>query len=149
MNPNEAPIHVLHKTRLTSIIYGMAVVSWLWLASYSQGQLRLILVLGAGLILLYFLFFEIQTIKIFPTYLSINYICRTLQIEHSDIDYVSKEHMNQWVNGVPVTTKYVNLMLKNGRKIRLAGLREGAAVVYETLKAWESTNEDFLKGRQL
>ena len=149
MNPNEVPTNVLHKTRLTSIIYGMAFVSWLLLASLSQleGRLRLILILGAGLILLYFLFFEIQTIKIFPTYLSINYICRTLHIEHSDIDYLSKEQMNQWVNGVPVTTKYVNLRLKDGRKIRLAGLREGAAVVYETLEAWESTNEDSLKGR--
>jgi hypothetical protein len=149
MNPNEAPINVLHKSRLSSIVYGLAVVSWLWLASSSQlgGGLRLILGLGAGLFLLYFLFFEIQTIKIFHTYLSINYICRTLQIEHSDIDYVKAEQMSQWVNGVPVTTRYVNLWLKNGRKIRLAGLREGAAVVYETLKAWESTNEDSLKGR--
>jgi len=68
MNPNEAPIDVLHKSRLLSIVLGMGLVSCLGLAATSpvDGQLRFILILGAGLFLLYFLFFENPDNRNFP-----------------------------------------------------------------------------------
>lgn len=143
MNPNEAPRDVLHKSRLITIILGFGFVSSLWLAFTIplDGTLRIALLLGAGLFLLYILFFEIQTIEIFPTYLSIDYICRKTLIAHRDIEFVSIE---QFTNK-GVTSKYVLLRLRNGRKIKLGNLRESADVVYEKLKACESSNEEFIQ----
>ena len=100
------------------------------------------LFLGAGLFLLYFLFFEIQTIEIFRTYLSINYICRKVLVEHRDIDNVSIQQTTR--RGV--RAKYIILRLRNGRKTTLGNLRESAEVVYAKLKACESTKEEFLQG---
>ena len=144
MNPNEAPIDVLHKSRLLSIVLGMGFVSCLWLAATIpiNKQLRYMLFLGAGLFLLYFLFFEIQTIEIFRTYLSINYICRKVLVEHRDIDNVSIQQTTR--RGV--RAKYIILRLRNGRKTTLGNLRESAEVVYAKLKACESTKEEFLQG---
>lgn len=145
MNPNEAPTDVLHKSRLLTIVLGMGLVSCLWLAATSRadGAYKLLLILGAVLFLLYLLFFEIQTIELFPTYLSINYLCRKRRVEHCDIDHVSLEQITR----KGVTSHYILLRLRNGRKITLGNLRESAEVVYEKLKGCESTNQEFLEGR--
>lgn len=143
MDPNEAPRAVLHKSRLLTTILGFGFVSSLWLAFATQidGALKSALILVAGLFLLYVLFFEIQTIEIFPTYLSINYICRKRLIAHRDIESVS---MKNFTNK-GVTSKYVQLRLRNGEKITVGNLRESADVVYEKLKACESSNEEFIQ----
>ena len=145
MGHNEAPRDVLHKSRLITIILGFGFVSSLWLAFTTplDGTPKIALVLGAGLFLLYFLFFEIQTIEMFPTYLSINYICRKRLIAHRDIEYVS---MEQFTNK-GVTSKYVMLRLRNGRKVTVGNLRESADVTYQKLKACESSNDDFLQAQ--
>jgi uncharacterized protein YlzI (FlbEa/FlbD family) len=145
MDPNEAPRDVFHKSRLLTIVLGFGFVSSLWLAFTTQldGDLKIALVLVAGLFLLYVLSFEIQTMEIFPTYLSINYICRKRLIAHRDIEHVS---MEQFTNK-GVTSKYVLLRLRNGKKITVGNLRESADVVYEKLKACESSNEEFLQGQ--
>jgi hypothetical protein len=141
MNPNEAPTAVFHKSRLLTVVLGFGFVSSLGLAFTSQpdGGLQSVLVLAAGLFLLYVLFFEIQTLEIFPTYLSLNYICRKRLIAHRDIESVS---MKQFTNK-GVTSKYVQLRLRDGRKITVGNLREEAELVYEKLKACESGNEEF------
>ena len=138
MNPSEAPRDVFHKSRLLTIILGMGFVSCLWLAFSSPvvGGFKAILVLGAALFLLYFLFFEIQTVEIFPAYLSINYLCRKKLVEHSEIDSVSIQQINR----SKVSAKYIILRLRNGSKIQLGNLRESAEEVYEKLKACEGTN---------
>ena len=143
MDPNAAPRDVLHKSRLITIVLGFGFVTSLWLAFTTplDGALKIALVLMAGGFLLYVLFFEIQTLEIFPTYLSINYICRKRLIAHRDIEYVS---MEQFTNK-GVTSKYVLIRLRTGRKIKVGNLRESADVVYEKLKACESSNEEFLQ----
>ena len=146
MNPNEAPVDVLHKSRLFSIILVMGFVIWLWLATQVKGGLRLMVALGAGGYLLYFLFFEIQKVEIFRTYLSIKYRCRKVRVEHAEIDNVSIEQTSRTGRST-VTGRYIILRLKSGRRIRLGNLRDSADVVYEKLKACESTNEEFLSGR--
>lgn len=145
MEPNEAPTDVLHKSRLLTIILGMGFVCSLGLAfnTSAQGGTRGLLFLGAGAFLVYLLFFEIQTIEIFPTYLSINYLCRKLRVAHADIDFVSLEQVTR----KGVTSHYVLVKLRSGRKITLGNLRESADVVYDKVKACESTNEDFLARR--
>ncbi len=99
------------------------------------------MVLVAVLFLLYVLFLEIQTIKIFTTYLSINYICRKSLIAHRDIEYVSMERFTN----KGVTSHYVLMRLRNGRKIKVGNLRESAEVVYEKLKACASSNDALLQ----
>ena len=143
MNQNEAPTDVFHKSRLLTIILGFGFVTSLWLAFTSQLDvtLRIALVLMAGLFVLYVLFFEIQTIEIFPTYLSIKYLCRTRLIAHRDIEYVSMEQTTR----KGVTSHYVLIRLSSGRKITVGNLRESADVVYQKLKACESSNEEFLQ----
>lgn len=143
MDPNAAPRDVLHKSRLITVILGFGFVISLWLAFTTPltGVLKIALVLMAVLFLLYVLFFEIQTLEIFATYLSINYICRKRLIAHRDIEYVS---MEQFTNK-GVTSHYVLLRLGNGKKIKVGNLRESADVVYEKLKACESSNEEFLQ----
>jgi len=143
MNPNEAPRDVFHKSRLLTIILGFGFVLSLWMA-YTiplDGTLRIALVLMAVSFLLYGLLFEIQTVEIFPTYLSIKYLCRTRLIAHADIEHVS---MEQFTNK-GVTSKYVRLRLRNGKKITVGNLREDPETVYEKLKACESSNEEFLQ----
>jgi hypothetical protein len=143
MNPNEAPRDVLHKSRVITIILGFGFVTSLWLAFTIQldGTLRIAVVLMAGLFLLYGLLFEIQTIEIFPTYLSIKYLCRKTLIAHRDIEYVSMEQTTH----KGVTSNYVLMRLRSGRKIKVGNLRESADVVYEKLKACESSNGEFLQ----
>jgi hypothetical protein len=134
MNPNEAPIDVLHKSRLFSVILVMGFVIFLWLATQVTEGLRLMVALGAGGYLVYFLFFEIQKIEIFRNYLSIKYRCRKVRVERADIDNVSIGRTNQ-TSVSTVTGRYIILRLKSGRKIRLGNLRESADVVYEKLQA--------------
>ena len=145
MNPNEAPTDVLHKSRLLTVILGMGFVCSLGLAfnSPAQGGLKGALFLFAGAFLVYLLFFEIQTVEIFPTYISIKYLCRKVRVEHADIDFVSLEQVTR----KGVTSHYVLVKLRSGRKITLGNLRESAEEVYEKIKACESTNEEFLAGR--
>lgn len=148
-DPNAAPLDVIHKSRLNSIAIGIGCLSFLWFGTgmASGAVLRLICFGVAGLLLLYFLFLEVQTIEFFPTYLSINYLLRKRRIERADIDYVSMETGSSRTGGVPMKYNYVQMRLKNGRKINFGSFREGIDIVYEKLKACESTNEGFLKGR--
>ena len=60
---------------------------------------------------------------------------------HRDIEFVS---MEQFTNK-GVTSNYVQLRLRNGKKIKVANLRESADEAYEKLKACESSNEEFLQ----
>jgi hypothetical protein len=143
MDPNAAPRDVLHKSRLLTIILGFGFVGSLSLAFTSglDGTLKIALLLLAGCFLLYVLFFEIQTIEIFPSYISINYLCRKRLIAHRDIEYVS---MEQFTNK-GVTSNYVLLRLRNGSKMTVGNLRESADVTYQKLKPCESSNEEFLQ----
>jgi hypothetical protein len=143
MNPNEAPRDVLHKSRLLTIIlvFGFVLSLWFPFTIQLDGTLRIAMVLMAVGFLLYVLFFEIQRIEMFPTYLSIKYLCRKSLIAHRDIEYVS---MEQFTNK-GVTSHYVLLRLRSGRKIKVGNLSEDAETVYRKLKACESSNEEFLQ----
>lgn len=112
--------------------------------SSAQGELKALLFVGAGAFLVYLLLFEIQTIEIFHTYVSINYLCRKVRVEYADIDFVSLEQVTR----KGVTSHYVLVKLRSGRKITLGNLRESADEVYEKIKACESTNEEFLARRE-
>lgn len=143
MSPADAPTDVLHKSRLLTIILGMGFVCSLSLAFNNsfEGGFKVLLLLIAGAFLVYLLFFEIQTVEIFPTYMSINYLCRKVRVEHADIDYVSLEEIIR----KGVTSHYVLVKLRGGRKITLGNLRESAEEVYAKVQACESTNEEFLE----
>jgi hypothetical protein len=145
MNPNEAPTDVLPKSRLFTIILGMGFVCFLALAFNRsvEGGYKGLLLLGAGAFLVYLLFFEIQTVEIFRTHISIKYLCRKVRVEHADIDFVSLEQVTR----KGVTSHYVLVKLRSGRKITLGNLRESIDEVYEKSKACASTNEEFLAGR--
>lgn len=67
-----------------------------------------------------------------------------MRVEHADIDFVSLEQVTR----KGVTSHYVLVRLRSGRKITLGNLRESADEVYEKIKACESTNEAFLARRE-
>jgi hypothetical protein len=73
MDPNAAPLDVIHKSRLISIIAGVGILSLLWMGiSVAFNYVLAMMCFGlAGALLLYFLFFEVQRIEFFPAYLSI------------------------------------------------------------------------------
>jgi hypothetical protein len=146
MHPNAAPLDVLRKSRVMTIAMAFCVLLFLWSGisvSFNTG-LQLICFAIVVLTLLGVLFFDIRTVEFFPTYISINYILRKRRIERADIDFVSMETTTRRVYGVPVSSNYVRVKLRSGRKIDLYGFQEGC---YAKLKACESTNEEFLKGR--
>jgi hypothetical protein len=146
MDPNAAPLDTIHKPRRMVIAMAFCVLLFLWAGisvSFSPG-LQLICFAIVALTLLYSLFFDIQKVEFFPTYVSINSILRKRRIERADIDFVSMETTTRRVYGIPVSSNYVRVKLRSGRKIDLYGFQEG---VYAKLKACESTNEEFLRGR--
>ena len=149
MDPNAAPLDVIHKSRLMSIVIVLCVLLFLWTAfslAFSAG-LQIIFFGLAGLTLFYFLFFDIQRVEFFPTYISINYVLRKRRIERADIDFVSLETGRTRSGGISTTYNYVQVRLRSGRKINFGSFKEGIDAVYQKLKACESTNEEFLRGR--
>ena len=149
MDPNAAPLEVLHKSRVTTIAMAFCVLVFLWSGisvSFNSG-LKLICFGVAALILLYSLFFDAQTVEFFPTYVSINCILRKRRIERADIDFVSMETRTTRASGIPQTYNYVQMRLRSGRKMNFGSFKEGVDAVYQKLKACESSNEEFLRGR--
>ena len=149
MNPNVAPLDVLHKSRLTTIAFGFCILMMISIgvsASFSTGLMMICFVIAGGLVL-GLLFFDIQTVEFFPTHISINYILRRRRIEGADIDFVSMETRTTNAGGIPRTYNYVQMKLRSGRKINFGKFNEGIDAVYQKLKASESTNEEFLRDR--
>ena len=149
MDPNAAPLDAIHKSRLMSIVIVLCVLLFLRTAfslAFSSG-LQMIFFGLAGLTLFYFLFFDIQRVEFFPTYISISYVLRKRRIERADIDFVSMETSTTRSGGISRTYNYVQMRLRSGRKINFGSFKEGIQTVYGKLKAYESTNEEFLRGR--
>lgn len=149
INPNAAPLDVLHKSRSTTIALGFCVLMMIGVGVSSpfSGGFTTICFAIAGALVLGLLFFEIQTVEFFPTYISINYLLRKRRIERADIDFVSMETGTTNAGGVRRTYNYVQMKLRSGRKINFGKFNEGIDAVYQKLKACESTNEEFLQGR--
>jgi hypothetical protein len=149
MNPNAAPLDVLHKSRLTSIALGACALLFAGAGisvSFSVGLMTICLVF-AGALVLYGLFFDIQTVEFFPTHILINSILRKRRFERADIEFVSMETGTTRAGGISRTYHYVQMRLRSGRKINFGSFNEGIDAVYQKLKACESTNEEFLIGR--
>jgi hypothetical protein len=149
MDSTAAPLDVLHKSRLTTIALGACALLFAGAGisvSFSVGLMTICLVF-AGALVLYGLFFDIQTVEFFPTYISLNSILRKRRIERADIDFVSMETQTTNAGGIRRTYNYVQMKLRSGRKINFGSFDEGIDAVYQKLKACESTNEEFLKGR--
>jgi hypothetical protein len=148
-DPSAAPLDVLHKSRLTSMALGACVLLFVGAGvsvSFAGGLMMICFVFAGGLVI-YALFFDIQTVEFFPTFISINYILRRRRIERADIDFVSMETGTTNAGGIRRTYNYVQMKLRSGRKINFGSFNEGLDAVYQKLKACESTNEEFLKGR--
>ncbi len=147
-DPNAAPLDVLHKSRVMMIAMGLGVLLFLWTGiSLAPNGLGIIFFCLVALVVLYSLFFDIQTVEFFPTYISINYLLRRRRIERADIDFVSMETGTTRAGGIPRTYNLVQMKLRSGRKINFGKFDEGIDAVYQKLKACESTNEEFLRGR--
>ena len=148
MDPNAAPLDVLHKSRVTTIAMAFCVLLFLWSTiSLAFKGLGIIFFCLAALVVLYCLFFDVQTVEFFPTSISINYLLRKRRIERADIDFVSMETGTTRAGGIPRTYNYVQMRLRSGQKINFGSFQEGVDAVYQKLKACESTNEEFLRGR--
>ncbi len=146
MDPNAAPLDTLHKSRRTLVLIALCVLLFVGLGisdNFDAVMPVMCFVVAGGLILAY-LFFDIQTVEFFPTYISLNYILRKRRIERADIDFVSLETRTTKDGG---TYSYVQMKLRSGRKINFGTFKEGTDAVYQKLKACESTNEEFLQGR--
>jgi len=149
MDPNAAPLDAIHKSRWMSIVLVLCALLLLRTAfslAFSPG-LQMIFFGLAGLTLLYVLFFDIQRVELFPTYILISYLLRKRHIERADIDFVSMETRTTRSGGISRTYYYVQVRLRSGRKINFGSFKEGIDAVYQKLKACESTNEEFLRGR--
>lgn len=148
---DDAPITVLHKSRLLAIVFRVGFLIFLaygisnW---FSRNSFYLFPMAAAGIFGLYFLFLEIQTVSFHDSYLSINYLLRKRRIVHGDIDYVSFEERQSWNSTIGShRSAFVSMRLKNGRTIRLSGFQEGDQILYQQIKACESTNAEFLRRR--
>jgi hypothetical protein len=149
MDPNAAPLDVLHKSALTSIALDVCVLMLVGMGisvAFSPVLMTASFVLAGGLAW-YALFFDIQTVEFFPTYISLNSILRKRRLERADIDFVSMETGTSRAGGISRTYNYVQMRLRSGRKINFGSFNEGIDAVYRKLKACESTNEEFLRGR--
>ena len=149
MDPNAAPLDAIHKSRFMSIAIVFCGLLFLWTAfslAFSSG-LQMIFFALAGLTLVYILFFDIQRVEFFPTWISINYVLRKQRIERAEIEFVSMETGTTRSGGIPRTYQYVQVRLRSGRKINFGSFKEGIDAVYQKLKASESTNEEFLRDR--
>ena len=149
IDPNAAPLDVLHKSPLTSIALGVCVLMLVGMGISVAPNPVLMpasFVLAGGLAF-YALFFDIQTVEFFPTYISLNSILRKRRLERADIDFVSMETGTTRAGGISRTYNYVQMRLRSGRKINFGSFNEGIDAVYQKLKACESTNEEFLRGR--
>jgi hypothetical protein len=148
-DPNAAPLDAIHKRRLMSIAIVLCGLLFLWTAfslAFSVG-VQMIFFGLAGLTFVYVLFLDIQRVEFFPTYISINYVLRQEAIERAVIEFVSMETGTTRSGGIPRTYNYVQMRLRNGRKINFGSFKEGIDAVYQKLKACESTNEEFPRGR--
>jgi hypothetical protein len=149
VDPNAPPLDTVRMRRGTVILLGFAAFICLVSAFSFQsfGVMTLIFLAIPVLAIGYCLFFQAQAIEFFPTWIQINYLLRRRRLERGDIDFVSLEEYTSNTRGIRTTTKYVRLKLRNGRKIDLSGFQDDIGSVYQKLKACESTNEEFLKGR--
>ena len=143
MNNQNAPIQVFHSTLLFPICLVVALLFSSWV--FMLGVVGPIFFLAAVLLLALVALVEVRTVSFHDKYLTLNYyLLRKRRIDYSDIDYVSFEtrrHRFQEYN-------FISVELASGKKIRLGGFKEGNQLLYEQLKARESTNEEFLKARR-
>lgn len=143
MNPNAGPYEPLRKSWFSTVTFASAALGFLWLGTSVRTTLMLqfLCLTAAAGFALFLVFFEVQSVEFFPTYLSINYILRKRLVDHADIEFVSLETGSN--RGV--TYHYVQMRLRDGMKIKLSGFKEDVEDVYERIKACESSNEEFLR----
>ncbi len=136
-------------SRRMLILIGFAAFMTLMSAlSFSTFGAMAIVFLAITIVAIVFgLFFQVQSIDFFPACISINYILRKRRIDRTDIDFVSLEERRTNAGGSPRTVNYVQVKLRSGTKIDLSGFQEDIHTAYQKLKACESNNEDFLRGR--
>ncbi len=107
--------------------------------------MSLVFIAIALFIIVYFFFLEVQAIELFPAHLLLKYPLRKRRLERVDIDFVSLEVRTSTNRGVTSTQRFVRLKLRSGGKIDLAGFQVDIDTAYQKLKAYESTNEEFLR----
>jgi len=149
MDPNAAPLDVLQRSRLRTLVMGVSAfccVSVAFSFRYFNGM-SFVFIAIAILIVAYFLFLEVQAIELFPTCLVFKYLLRKRRIERVDIDFVSMETRTSRSRGITSTHQFVRLKLRSGRSINLEGFQVDLQTAFEKLKAYESTNEEFLRDR--
>jgi hypothetical protein len=149
MDPNAAPLDVLQRSRLRSLVMGGCAFGCFCVAlsfRYFSGM-SFVFIAIALFIIVYFLFLEVQAIELFPAHLLLKYPLRKRRIERVDIDFVSMEIRTSTTRGVTSTQRFVRLKLRSGRKIDLAGFQIDIDRAYQKLKVYESTNEEFLRDR--
>ena len=143
MEDTRPPRDVLHGSRILPIILAFGVLGWIWMGVTAGGPLGIICFLFAVIFLVYLLGFTVRSIVFYDNYFSINYILRKRLVVNADVDFVSIEHVYR----KGVRYEYVVARLRSGKKINIGGTSESVSEVYEKVKACESTNEEFLRGR--